>query len=184
MLLLLVLIGGAMILGISWLISTYNTMVFLKNQVDNTWHQIDTELKRRSDLIPRLVETVKGYAEHEKETLIRVIEARSGLNTAQTEREKNEADNALTGALKSLFAVAENYPALKADQNFLAFQQELTFTENRINMVRQQYNDAVSIYNSRIESFPANLLVGLWSFSPREYFMVDRSDRQAPEINF
>ena len=180
----LVIIAGVILAAIGWLISTYNSIIVLKNQVDNAWHQIDVELNRRSDLIPRLVETVKGYVKHEHETLTQVIKARSGLNTAHNLKEKNEADNTLTHALRSLFAVAENYPDLKADQSFLSFQQELTVTENRLNMVRQQYNDAVLRYNSGIQIFPANLIVGIWGFKLREYFEVDESAREAPVVSF
>jgi LemA protein len=180
----LVIIAGVILAVVGWLVSTYNSVVVLKNQVDNAWHQIDVELNRRSDLVPRLVETVKGYVKHEHETLTQVIQARAGLNTANGLKEKNEADNILTHALKSLFAVAENYPDLKADQSFLSFQQELTVTENRLNMVRQQYNDAVLHYNSGVQVFPANLIVGIWGFKQKEYFEVEESAKEAPVVNF
>lgn len=178
------LIGIVLLLFTIYLTRLYNSIVVIKNQVDNAWHQIDVELNRRSDLIPRLVETVIAYAKHEQETLTRVIEARSGLITARTQNERTEADNYLSNTLKSLFAVAENYPELKADENFRAFQMELTNTENRLNMSRQLYNDMVSVYNMRIEAFPANTLVGIWGFSRRGYFLIQESVREAPEVKF
>jgi LemA protein len=151
----------------------YNSLVRTRNRVDNAWSQIDVQLKRRYDLIPNLVETVKGYAAHERQTLEAVTSARTNALNAQQAgnvAEQAQAENALTGALKSLFAVAEAYPDLKANQNFLQLQEELTSTEDRIAYARQFYNDSVLNYNNKIQVFPSNILAGTFNFEKREFF--------------
>lgn len=151
----------------------YNSLVRARNRVDNSWSQIDVQLKRRYDLIPNLVETVKGYAKHERETLEAVTSARSNAMNAQQGgdvAQQAQAENALSGALKSLFAVAEQYPDLKANQNFLQLQEELTSTEDRIAYARQFYNDSVLGYNNSIQTFPKNILAGAFNFEKREFF--------------
>ncbi len=151
----------------------YNSLVRARNRVDNAWSQIDVQLKRRYDLIPNLVETVKGYAKHERETLEAVTAARSNAMNAQEGgdvAQQAQAENALSGALKSLFAVAEQYPDLKANQNFLQLQEELTSTEDRIAYARQFYNDSVLSYNNSIQTVPKNILAGAFNFEKREFF--------------
>jgi LemA protein len=175
-----------LILGVlGWIASAYNGLVRLRNQLENAWAQIDVQLKRRCDLIPNLVETVKGYAKHERETLEKVIQARNMAVSAKGVAERAEAENVLTGALKSLFAVAEAYPDLKANQNFLRLQEELTSTENKIAFSRQFYNDSVLGYNTQIEVFPHNLIAGLFNFGRREFFEVkEQAAREAPKVAF
>lgn len=182
--LLLVLAGGVVLLLI-WVAVTYNSLVRLRNQVENAWSQIDVQLKRRHDLIPNLVETVKGYAAHERATLENVIKARNMAIAAKTVGERAEAENFLTGTLKSLFAVAEAYPNLKADQNFLRLQEELTSTENKVAFSRQFYNDSVMLFNTRREVFPTNILANLFNFTRREFFEVkEEAQREAPQVKF
>lgn len=168
---------------VGYAIALWNKIVRLSNRIDNAWSQIDVQLKRRFDLIPNLVETVKGYASHEKETLEKVTAARTAGMNAQGPEQAAQAENMLTGALKSLFAVAEQYPDLKANQNFLALQEELTATEDKIAYSRQFYNDAVLKFNNMIQTFPGLLLKG--SRTPREYFEVEGLDRvNAPQVSF
>ncbi len=181
MLVLMVLVLGA----IFYVIGAYNGLIRLRNQLENAWAQIDVQLKRRHDLIPNLVETVKGYAKHERETFERVIQARSMAINAKTVAERAEAENVLTGALKSLFAVAEAYPELKANQNFLSLQEELTSTENKVAFSRQFYNDSVLQYNTQIEVFPTNIIAGMFGFGRREFFEVKaEAEREAPKVSF
>ena len=156
-----------------YLVITYNGLVSLRNRIENAWAQIDVQLKRRYDLIPNLVETVKGYATHERETLEAVIQARNMAMTAQGPHDQANAENMLTGALKSLFALSEAYPDLKANQNFLQLQEELTGTEGRIAYARQFFNDVVNKYNTKIQSFPAVLIARRMGFVEREYFEAD-----------
>jgi LemA protein len=156
-------------------IALYNRLVTLRNRCDNAWAQIDVQLRRRYDLIPNLVETVKGYAAHEKETLERVVQARSQAMAATGVAERTEAENALTGTLKSLFALAESYPDLKASQQFVMLQDELTGTEGKIAYARQFYNDAVMSFNMAVQQFPANLIASMFSFSERSYFEIEAS---------
>lgn len=166
-------------------IIVYNSLVSLKNKVDNGWHQIETQLQRRYDLIPNLVETVKGYAKHEKEVLSNVTEQRSKVISANSVAEKAAADNMMTNTLKSLFAVAENYPDLKASQNFRELQVELSNTENKIAFARQFYNDTVTDFNTAIEVFPKNIFANLLKYSKREYFEVDEPEaRKATKVSF
>ena len=162
----------------------YNGLVRRRNQVDNAWSQIDVQLKRRYDLIPNLVETVKGYASHERGTLEAVTEARARAINAQGPADQASAENGLTGALKSLFAVAEAYPDLKADQNFAALQDELATTENRIAYSRQYYNDAVQTYNTGIQTVPANFVAGMFGFRDREYFTAPEEERGPVRVQF
>ena len=165
-------------------IVAYNGLVGLRNRIENAWAQIDVQLKRRYDLIPNLVETVKGYASHERETLDAVIEARNaGINATGPEQQA-AAENQLTGALKSLFALSEAYPDLKANQNFSQLQEELTGTEGRIAYARQFYNDTVYRYNTKIQSFPSNVLAGTFRFSEREYFQADDESRGPTQVSF
>ena len=164
---------------------TYNGLVRLRNQVENAWAQIDVQLKRRHDLIPNLVETVKGYAAHERGTLEAVIQARNMAVSAKGVADRAQAENVLTGTLKSLFAVAEAYPNLKADQSFLRLQEEVTSTENKVAFSRQFYNDSVMTFNTRIELFPTNLISGMFGFIRREFFEVkDEAQREAPQVKF
>jgi LemA protein len=183
MLALLIILGIIVVLVI-FVIATYNSLVSLRNRIENAWAQIDVQLKRRYDLIPNLVETVKGYAAHEKETLERVIQARNMAVSAQGVGGQAQAENALTGALKSLFALSEAYPDLKANQNFLQLQEELTGTEGRIAYARQFYNDSVYKYNTKIQSFPAVILAGMFRFTEREYFEADDESRGPVQVQF
>ena len=168
-----------------WIAGAYNGLVRLRNQLENAWAQIDVQLKRRHDLIPNLVETVKGYAKHERETFEKVTQARNMAVSAKTVGERAQAENVLTGALKSLFAVAEAYPELKANQNFLALQEELTSPENKISFSRQFYNDTVMTFNTRIEVFPTNFIAGMFHFTRQDFFEVKApEEREAPKVQF
>ncbi|MBQ2644214.1 LemA family protein [bacterium] len=173
-----------LILIFFWTVIVYNGLVVLKNQVKNAWAQIDVQLKRRHDLIPNLVETVKGYASHEAQTLENVIKARQTAINIDNVKDKAVAENALSGALKSLFAVAENYPELKANENFLQLQEELTSTENKIGYARQFYNDAVLNYNNKKEMFPSNIVATIFNFEHRDFFEADVSEKTAPQVKF
>jgi LemA protein len=165
-------------------IVSYNGLVSLRNRIENAWAQIDVQLKRRYDLIPNLVETVKGYAAHERETLDAVITARNAGMNAQGPHDQAEAENQISGALKSLFALSEAYPDLKANQNFAQLQEELTGTEGRIAYARQFYNDTVYRYNTKVQSFPANVLANMFRFSEREYFQADDESRGPTQVSF
>ena len=163
----------------------YNGLVRSKNQVENAWSQIDVQLKRRLDLIPNLVDTVKGYAAHERETLEAVIRARNAAIAApDTPAAQSQPNDALAGALSRLFALSESYPDLKANQNFLALQEELTATEGRVAYARQFYNDSVLTYNNKIESVPTNLMAGPMGYRRREYFEADEAARTVPNVEF
>jgi len=178
-------VGAILVVIALAVIALYNRLVVLRNRVDNAWAQIDVQLKRRYDLIPNLVETVKGYASHEKDTLEKVIQARNMAVNATGVADQAAAENMLTGALKSLFAVAEAYPDLKANQNFMQLQEELTNTEGKISYARQFYNDTVMSFNTAIQSFPANLLAGMFGFAAREYFELEIAEqREAPQVSF
>jgi len=177
----IVLILIVVVVAIIWL---YNGLVNLRNRVKNAWSQIDVQLKRRTDLIPNLVETVKGYAAHEKGVFENVTKARSSLMNASGVKESAEANNQLTGALKSLFAVAENYPDLKASQNFRELQSQLTETEDKIAYSRQFYNDTVLRYNNKVQMFPSNILASLFKFNEAEFFEIAEGERAVPEVKF
>jgi LemA protein len=166
-------------------VSMYNSLVKRRNQVDNAWSQIDVQLKRRHDLIPNLVEAVKDYMSYEQETLTNVTNARAAAIGAANAGPQAQAaaENALTGTLKSLFAVVENYPDLKANQNVLSLQEELTATENRISFARQFYNDSVLTYNNKIQMFPSNILAGMFNFTARQFFEVPEGDREVPKVD-
>lgn len=166
------------------LVSIYNRLVSLRQRVKNAWSQIDVQLKRRYDLIPNLVETVKGYAAHEKETFEMVTRARAQMASAKTVAEQAEAQNAITGALRTLFAVAEAYPDLKANQNFMMLQEELAGTENKIAYARQFYNDTVMKYNTMIQSFPSNIIAGMFGFKQEEFFEIEESSREPVKVKF
>jgi LemA protein len=180
---LIVVIALVVLLGI-WVWVTYNGLVALRQRIENAWSQIDVQLRRRYDLIPNLVETVKGYAAHEKETLERVIQARNLAMTATGTQEQAAAENVVTGALRSIFALSEAYPDLKANQNFLALQEELTGTEGRIAYARQFFNDMVLKFNTKIQSFPANLIAGRFGFTEREYFEAEDESRGPVQVDF
>jgi LemA protein len=167
-----------------FLIGTFNGLVVLRNRIENAWSQIDVQLKRRTDLIPNLVETVKGYATHEREVFQKVTEARSALMSAQGVKNQAEANNMLTGALKSLFAVAEAYPELKANQNFMMLQEELSGTESKIAYARQFYNDTVLKYDNMREKFPSNIVASMFNFAAREYFEVGEAEREPVKVKF
>jgi LemA protein len=168
-----------------WAIGIYNGLVGLRNQVKNAWSQIDVQLKRRHDLIPNLLETVKGYAAHEKGTLQAVTEARAKAVSAEGVAAQSKAEGELSSALGRLMVVVEQYPDLKANQNFLSLQEELTSTENRIGFSRQHYNDSVMIYNTKTEVFPANVIAGMFSFKQESFFeLEDVGERAVPQVKF
>ena len=162
----------------------YNGLVSRKNRVDGAWSQIDVQLKRRHDLIPNLVETVKGYAAHERGTFEAVTNARANAINAQGPAQQAQAENALSGAFKSLFAVAEAYPDLKANQNFLNLQEEITSSEDRIAYARQFYNDSVMKYDNKIQSIPSNIIAGMFGFTSREYFKAEEGATEVPRVQF
>ena len=165
-------------------VGVYNNLVTLRNRIDNAWQNIDTQLQRRCDLIANLVETVKGYAKHEKETLEAVISARNATVSAASPDKKMEANNALSGALRQLFAVAESYPDLKANANFAHLQATLEDTENKVSYARQSYNDCVLNYNNAIQTFPGVIFAGIFQFKPRTGFEASNESRQAPKVQF
>jgi LemA protein len=181
----LIAVIAVVVLVVLWVIATYNGLVRLRNRFQAAWSQIDVQLKRRYDLIPNLVETVKGYAAHERGTFEAVVKARQQAIDASGVAQQAQAENVLTGALRQLFALAENYPDLKANQNFLALQEELTSTENKIAFARQHYNDVVMRYNTRIEVFPANTIAGHFNFGRQDLFELEEpAQREAPKVAF
>jgi LemA protein len=176
---------GLVVLVVVFGIVAYNGLIRGRNQVENAWSQIDVQMKRRIDLIPNLVETVKGYATHEKETLDRVIQARnSAIAAPSSPHAQAAADTALSGALRQVFALSEAYPDLKANQNFLALQEELTATEGRVAYARQFYNDSVLNYNNKLETFPTVIFANMLKFDKREYFEADEASREVPRVGF
>jgi len=195
LILLLVIVGGAVLIGL-FAIGIYNTLVALRNRYKNAFAQIDVQLKRRYDLIPNLVETAKGYLKHERETLEAVIAARNSATTAgskaaanpgdpQSMKELAGAESGLTGALGRLFAVAEAYPDLKANQNMMQLTEELTSTENKISFARQAYNDSVMAYNTKREVFPSSVVAGMFNFAPAELFQIENpAEKEAPKVSF
>ena len=177
---------GALAVGGFYLISLYNGLVRSRNEVKSAWSSIDVQLKRRYDLIPNLLETVKGYASHERQTLEAVVKARQqAISFSGSVEERAKVENILTNTLRSLFALAEAYPDLKANQNFLALQEELAGTENKIGFVRQYYNDTAMRYKNRVEVFPGNIVATLFSFKPEPFFEVEEAaERKAPQVKF
>ncbi len=168
----------------AWLIAVYNGLIRLRNRVDEAWSDIDVQLKRRYDLIPNLVNTVKGYAAHERELFEKVTQARTAAMQAGTPAEKEKAENILSGTLKSLFAVAENYPDLKASQNFLELQRELTDTEDKIQAARRFYNGNVRDFNTKIQVFPNNIIAGMLKFTAREFFGAEEEAKEPVKVEF
>jgi len=181
----IVLAGGAvLILVLGGVVLIYNGLVTARNRIDNAWSQIDVQLKRRYDMIPNLVETVKGYAKHEKTVFKNVTKARAAMMGAQTVGEKAKADNMLTSTLKSLFAVAENYPQLRANENFKLLQEEIAGTESKIAYARQFYNDSVLSYNTSIQTVPSNILAGMFGFTAKEYFKTEGAEKENVKVSF
>ena len=180
----LIVIGAIVLLILLFLGTTYNSLVSLRNKVKDQWSQIDVLLKRRTDLIPNLVETVKGYAKHESETLENVIAARNKVVEAKTTEEEIKADGELSRALGRLMAVAEAYPDLKANTNFLDLQANLKETEDKIQYARQFYNDAVLVYKNKLEMFPSNIVAGIFGFKPEAFFEASEADKEVPKVQF
>jgi LemA protein len=181
-----IIIVAIIVLAVVVFMFLYNGLVRLRNRIDAAWSQIGVQLQRRHDLIPNLVETVKGYAAHERQTLDAVVQARNSAVQAQSAgpAAQAQAENVLTGALRQLFALAEAYPDLKANQNFLALQEELTTTEDRVAYARQFYNDAVLNYNTKIQSIPSNVIAGMFNFGPREFFEAEQGSAEVPRVQF
>lgn len=179
----IILIVLAVVIG-GWLIGVYNGLIKLRNRVDEAWSDISVQLKRRHDLIPNLVRTVKGYATHEKELFTKVTEARAQAISAKTPGEQAEAENMLSGTLKSLFAVSENYPELKANQNFLELQRELTDTEDKIQASRRFYNGNVRDFNTKIQVFPNNIVAGMLKFKQYEFFEIAEGEKKNVKVEF
>jgi LemA protein len=175
---------GVVVVLVFIFIGMYNSLVVLRNRVRNAWAQIDVQLKRRYDLIPNLVETVKGYAAHEREIFEKIAEARSMAINAKGPAETAQANNMLSNTLKSLFAVAEAYPDLKANQNFLALQEELSGTENKIAFSRQFYNDCVMEYNVGIQVFPRSIIAGMFGFREEQQYQIPDVEKVAPKVSF
>lgn len=180
----IIIVGAIVLVLVCYIISVYNKLVNGRNKVDNQWSQIDIQLKRRNDLIPNLVETVKGYAKHEEGTLTGVIEARNKAINATTVNEKIAANNELTGALTKLFALSEAYPELKANTNFMSLQSELTETEDKITYARQFYNDAAMTFNNLIEMFPSNIVASMFGFKKYDFFKIDEKEKETPKVKF
>ncbi|HVM34623.1 MAG TPA: LemA family protein [Actinomycetota bacterium] len=178
-----IIIGIVAVLAIA-LVAVYNRLVRLRNRIEAAWSQIDVQLKRRYDLIPNLVETVKGYAAHERQTLEAVIQARQQAVDARGIEEQAQAENILTGALRQLFAVSEAYPELRANQNFLALQEELTGTEGRIAFARQFFNEQVLAYDNAREVFPTNVIAGMFNFEAKPYFEAETESRENVRVDF
>jgi LemA protein len=166
-----------------YLVMAYNGLVRVKNEIDNAWKQIDVQLKRRHDLIPNLVEAVKGYMQFERDTLTQVVEARNRAVAAPNQASQVAAENQLTAGLGRLLAIMENYPQLKADQNVMQLQEQLTTTENQLAFARQAYNDVVLNYNTRIQSVPTNFIANNFGFTPAEYFKIDETDKAVPKVD-
>ncbi|MUV38294.1 Protein LemA [Lentibacillus sp. JNUCC-1] len=179
----IIIIIAVVVIAAILLMTTYNSLVKYRNWVQEAWSQIDVQLKRRHDLIPNLVNTVKGYATHEKETLEKVIQARNQL-VSGTPQERIDADNEIQGTLKSIFALSESYPDLKANQNFLNLQEELTTTENKVAYSRQLYNKTVADYNIKRESFPTNIIAGMFNFNREDQLTIPEEEREVPDVSF
>src|SRR5471030_1163780 len=182
-----IIILAVIVVVVGWAIAVYNGLISMRQRVNQAFADVDVQLKQRHDLIPNLVETVKGYAAHESGTLEAVTAARTNAVAAQKAgpAEQAQAENVLTGTLRQLFALSESYPDLKANQNFLSLQEELTSTEDRISYSRQFYNDSVLKYDNKLETFPSNIIAGMFGFKPREYFKTDDpTDREVPKVQF
>ena len=176
---------GIIIALVAWVVGIYNGLVRLRNQVKEAWAQVDVQLKRRFDLIPNLMETVKGYMQHERETLESVTQARAAISGAGNLGARAEAEGGLTAALGRLFAVAESYPDLNAKQNFLSLQEELASTENKIGAARNYYNSSVLGINNKVQMFPSNIIAGMFNFKQEEFFeLKDEGEREAPKVSF
>ena len=176
---------GIGILLIAFIVGIYNGLVRLRNYVKNSWAQVSVQLKRRHDLIPNLLETVKGYMEHEKSTLENVVKLRQqAINITGDTASLAKIESQLSSTLKSLFALAENYPDLKANENFLALQEELASTENKISFARQSYNDAVMMYNTKTEVFPDCIIAGMFNFTKSEFFEIPEEEKEVPQVKF
>ncbi len=175
---------GLVVIVLLWIVAAYNGLITSRNEAENAWAQIDVQLKRRFDLIPNLMETVKGYMKHEKELLENVTKARAAVMSAQSVDKKAEASNMLSSTLKSLFAVSENYPKLRANENFMQLQEELTGTENKIAYSRQHYNDAVMIFNTKLEMFPTNTIAGIFSFRKKDFFNAPEDEKKNVKVSF
>lgn len=181
----LIVLAVVAVVLIAWVAGIYNGLVRLRNEVKNAWAQVDVQLKRRYDLIPNLLETVKGYAKHERETFEKITEARSAAMNAQGVAEQGKAESQLNQALGGLRVVVEAYPDLKANQNFLALQEELTSTENKIGFARQFYNDQVMQLNNKVQMFPSNIVAGMFNFKQEEFFELEEPEaREAPKVQF
>jgi LemA protein len=181
----LIIVLAIIAFAIFFVVSMYNSLIRLRNQVKNAWSQIDVQLKRRHDLIPNLIETVKGYMTHERETLQNITNARAQAMSAATIPEKAQAETQLSAAMGRFNIAVENYPDLKANQNFLALQEELASTENKISFSRQNYNDQVLYYNNKIEMFPSNILAGMFNFTKEAFFeLEDKGEKAVPKVSF
>ena len=180
----IIIIFAVIILLVFYGIGVYNKLVNSRNKVKDQWAQIDVQLKRRADLIPNLVETVKGYAKHGKNTLTEVIEARNKFVSAGSINEEIEANNQLTGALNKLFALSESYPELKANQNFISLQNDLKDTEDKISYARQFYNDTVLTYNNLVQMFPSNIVANMFKFEVYEFFKIEEKEKEVPKVSF
>jgi len=181
----LIIVAVVLVLLIAFVIGAYNALIRLRNQVDNSWSQIDVQLKRRHDLIPNLVETAKGYMKHERGTFEAITKARSQAMGAKSVSEASKAEGVLGEALSKFMLVVENYPDLKANQNFLSVQEELTSTENKISFARQSYNDQVLFFNNKIQMFPSNIVANVFNFGERDFFELEvAAEREVPKVSF
>jgi LemA protein len=181
----LIVIAVVLVLLVVFVIGIYNALIRLRNQVDNAWSQIDVQLKRRHDLIPNLVETAKGYMKHERETFEAITNARSQAMGAKNVADASKAEGMLGEALSKFMLVVENYPDLKANQNFLSLQEELTSTENKISFARQSYNDQVLFFNNKIQMFPSNIIANMFGFGKRDFFEIEvAAEREVPKVSF
>ncbi len=179
-----IILGGGLFFTALVFAVTYNTFVVLQNRIDNAESQIDVQLKKRHDLVPNLVETVKGYAKHEKTVFSEVTKARTAWSKAKSVEQKGKAANMLSGALKSLFAVAEAYPDLKANENFLLLQEELSGIENKIAYARQFFNDTVLKFNNKVEQFPSNLIANIFKFEEQKFFEIEKAEKKPVKVSF
>ena len=180
----LIVLIAIVVIILLWFIATYNTLIGLRNRTRDQWSQIEVQLKRRADLIPNLVETAKGYAKHEKSTFEEVVKARNTFSSASTKEEEIKASGELSGVLNRLFALAEAYPELKANENFVDLQENLKDSEEKISMMRQFYNDTVLTYNNKVQTIPSNIVANLCHFKEETFFRVEEKDREVPKVSF